>query len=67
MFYLQVSDCSRKVTPSALHASAVELDIPPLYALSNTWRPLPFMDAAVADLASADPELTKVGAVERGI
>ena len=44
IFYFQISDGSRNVTPEALVRSAKEQGIPPLYAWSNQWRPLPFMD-----------------------
>ncbi|KAI8974874.1 xylose isomerase-like protein [Trametes punicea] len=44
IFYLQISDGSRKVTPDALRKSAQEQGISPLYAWSNAWRPLPYMD-----------------------
>ncbi|CDO71054.1 hypothetical protein BN946_scf184844.g58 [Trametes cinnabarina] len=44
IFYFQISDGSRKVAPDALKASAEEQGIDPLYAWSNAWRPLPYMD-----------------------
>lgn len=44
IFYLQISDGSRRVTPEALQKSAEEQGISPLYAWSNAWRPLPNMD-----------------------
>ncbi|KAH9848733.1 xylose isomerase-like protein [Lenzites betulinus] len=44
IFYLQVSDGSRGITPAALRKSAEEQGISPLYAWSNAWRPLPDMD-----------------------
>ncbi|KAH9939481.1 xylose isomerase-like protein [Amylocystis lapponica] len=37
---------SRNVTPDALRQSAQEQGISPLYAWSNAWRPVPFMDEA---------------------
>ncbi|KAI0365792.1 xylose isomerase-like protein [Pilatotrama ljubarskyi] len=45
IFYFQISDGSRKVTPDALKKSAEEQGISPLYAWSNAWRPVPYMDA----------------------
>ncbi|KAI0353900.1 xylose isomerase-like protein [Trametes cingulata] len=45
IFYFQISDGSRKVTPNALRKSAEEQGISPLYAWSNAWRPVPYMDA----------------------
>lgn len=47
IFYLQISDGSRNVAPDALSQSAQEQGISPLYAWSNAWRPVPFMDEAV--------------------
>ena len=44
IFYFQISDGSRKVAPDALRKSAEEQGISPLYAWSNAWRPLPYMD-----------------------
>lgn len=44
IFYLQLSDGSRKISPEALKKSAEEQGISPLYAWSNAWRPLPYMD-----------------------
>ncbi|KAL1948755.1 hypothetical protein VTO73DRAFT_10561 [Trametes versicolor] len=44
IFYLQISDGSRRVTPEALQKSAEEQGVSPLYAWSNAWRPLPNMD-----------------------
>ncbi|KAL5498900.1 hypothetical protein ACEPAH_1418 [Sanghuangporus vaninii] len=41
IFYLQISDGSR-VDPHALAAEANEQGIHPLYAYSNSYRPLPF-------------------------
>ncbi|KAI0667234.1 xylose isomerase-like protein [Trametes maxima] len=45
IFYLQISDGSRKVTPDVLKESAEKQRIAPLYAWSNAWRPVPYMDA----------------------
>ncbi|EMD32278.1 hypothetical protein CERSUDRAFT_118976 [Gelatoporia subvermispora B] len=42
IFYLQISDGTR-TDASALRAAAEKQGIPPLYAYSNEWRPLPFM------------------------
>ena len=44
IFYFQVSDGSRKVTPEGLLQAAKDQGIGPLYAWSNAWRPLPYMD-----------------------
>ena len=44
IFYLQVSDGSRRVAPADLQRAAAEQGISPLYAWSNAWRPLPYMD-----------------------
>ncbi|TFY70739.1 hypothetical protein EVG20_g2273 [Dentipellis fragilis] len=44
IFYFQISDGSRKVSPEELKKTAEEQGIPPLHAWSNAWRPLPFMD-----------------------
>ncbi|KAI0064489.1 xylose isomerase-like protein [Artomyces pyxidatus] len=44
IFYLQISDGSGKISPDALLRTAEEQGIPPLYAWSNAWRPLPYMD-----------------------
>ncbi|GJE85429.1 xylose isomerase-like protein [Phanerochaete sordida] len=58
IFYFQISDGSRNVSPGALASEAKRQGIDPLYAWSNAWRPLPYMDAAVealrADAGSAD-------------
>jgi hypothetical protein len=48
IFYLQISDCSRKVSPEQVVSEAKKQGISPLYAISNSWRPLPFMGDAVA-------------------
>ncbi|KAI0038872.1 xylose isomerase-like protein [Auriscalpium vulgare] len=42
IFYLQISDGSRKVVADTLRENAQGL--PPLYAWSNAWRPLPLLD-----------------------
>ncbi|KAI0628617.1 xylose isomerase-like protein [Trametes polyzona] len=44
IFYFQISDGSRRVSPDALKKSAEEQGISPLYAWSNAWRPVPYMD-----------------------
>ncbi|KAL7277108.1 hypothetical protein ACG7TL_008953 [Trametes sanguinea] len=44
IFYFQISDGSRRATPDALRKAAKEQGIDPLYAWSNAWRPLPYMD-----------------------
>ncbi|OCH93966.1 hypothetical protein OBBRIDRAFT_823729, partial [Obba rivulosa] len=44
IFYLQVSDAAR-TDARALCVAAEKQGIPPLYAYSNEWRPLPFMSA----------------------
>lgn len=48
IFYFQISDGSRKISPDALLQSAKEQGIDPLYAWSNAWRPLPYMDEVCA-------------------
>ncbi len=44
IFYFQISDGSRKVAPDELLKAAKDQGIAPLYAWSNAWRPLPYMD-----------------------
>ncbi|RPD60257.1 xylose isomerase-like protein [Lentinus tigrinus ALCF2SS1-7] len=44
IFYFQISDGSRKVAPDTLLQEAKDQGIGPLYAWSNAWRPLPYMD-----------------------
>ncbi|TBU25420.1 xylose isomerase-like protein [Dichomitus squalens] len=44
IFYFQISDGSHKVKPDALKRTAAEQGISPLYAWSNAWRPLPYMN-----------------------
>ncbi|CCM00629.1 uncharacterized protein FIBRA_02666 [Fibroporia radiculosa] len=44
IFYLQISDGSRRHDVDALIKSAAEQNIDPLYAWSNAWRPLPYQD-----------------------
>ncbi|KAI0765854.1 xylose isomerase-like protein [Trametes elegans] len=52
IYYLQISDGSRKVAPEELKKSAEEQGISPLYAWSNAWRPLPYMDTSTPRSAS---------------
>ncbi|KAI0918501.1 hypothetical protein AcW1_009622 [Taiwanofungus camphoratus] len=44
IFYLQISDASRKHDIGALKQSAARRGVSPLYAWSDVWRPLPFQD-----------------------
>ncbi|KAJ3551158.1 hypothetical protein NM688_g4881 [Phlebia brevispora] len=44
IFYLQLSDGSNKPDLQDLHQEAHKQGIDVLYAWSNAWRPLPFMD-----------------------
>ncbi|KAI0754176.1 xylose isomerase-like protein [Daedaleopsis nitida] len=48
IFYFQISDGARKIAPDALLRIAKEQGIDPLYAWSNAWRPLPYMDEVCA-------------------
>ncbi|EIN12948.1 xylose isomerase-like protein [Punctularia strigosozonata HHB-11173 SS5] len=45
VFYFQISDGSLNVSPQDLVKSAKEQGLPPLYAWSNSWRPIPYQDA----------------------
>lgn len=44
VFYLQISDGSRNASSEGLKAEAEKEGIDVLYAWSNAWRPLPFMN-----------------------
>jgi len=46
IFYFQISDGSNRVSTDNLQKDANEQGISPLYAWSNKWRPLPFMDTS---------------------
>ena len=48
IFYFQISDGSKNVSPDALNEEAKRQGIDPLYAWSNAWRPLPYMDEVCA-------------------
>lgn len=53
IFYFQISDGSSNVSPEALITQAQKEGISPLYAWSNAWRPVPYMDEAVDALRAA--------------
>ncbi|KAI0821836.1 xylose isomerase-like protein [Trametes gibbosa] len=44
IFYLQISDGSRRIPPIVLRKVAEDQGISPLNAWSNAWRPIPDMD-----------------------
>lgn len=59
IFYFQISDACRPPSPASLKATASEMGIPPLYAWSNFYRPLPFQKENGAYLEDAVVQICK--------